>query len=77
MIALLKTRLPAIPTWDVHDWLVSWPALALACGLPQRGPMECHAFLVLRSFANAGKRQALHPLRPSSSSVSGVPCAPV
>jgi hypothetical protein len=76
MIALLKTRLPAIPTWDVHDWLVSWLALArpVAC---HRGPMERHAFLVLRSFANAGKRQALHPLRPSSCSVSGVPCAPV
>jgi hypothetical protein len=26
MIALLKTRLPAILTWDVHDWLVSWLA---------------------------------------------------
>ena len=36
MIALLKTRLPAIPTWDVHDFLVSWLALALACGLPQK-----------------------------------------
>ena len=36
LIALLKTRLPALPTWDVHEWLVSWPALALACGLPQR-----------------------------------------
>ena len=36
LIALLKTLLPALPTWDVHDWLVSWPALAFACGLPQR-----------------------------------------
>jgi hypothetical protein len=34
LIALLKTRLPSLPTWDVHDWLESWPALALACGLP-------------------------------------------
>jgi Transposase DDE domain len=34
LIALLKTRLPALPTWDMHDWLVSWAALALACGLP-------------------------------------------
>ena len=33
LIALLKTRLPALPTWDMHDWLKSWPALALACGL--------------------------------------------
>jgi hypothetical protein len=23
-----------VPTWDMHDWLVAWPALALACGLP-------------------------------------------
>src|SRR2546426_6921893 len=30
LIALLKTRLPTVPTWDVHDW----PAPALACGLP-------------------------------------------
>ena len=36
LIALLKTRLPALPAWDVHDWLESWPALALAYGLPQR-----------------------------------------
>src|SRR5947209_3449959 len=34
LIALLKTRLPTLPTWDRHDWLESWPALALACGLP-------------------------------------------
>ena len=35
MIALLKT-LWRLSYQDVHDWLVSWPALALACGLPQR-----------------------------------------
>jgi hypothetical protein len=23
-----------LPTWDTRDWLRSWPALALACGLP-------------------------------------------
>lgn len=23
-----------LPTWDMRDWLCSWPALALACGLP-------------------------------------------
>jgi Transposase DDE domain len=34
LIALLKMRLPTFPTWDVHDWLLSWPALACACGLP-------------------------------------------
>ena len=35
LIALLKT-LWRLSYQDVHDWLVSWPALALACGLPQR-----------------------------------------
>ena len=34
LIALLKT-LWRLSYQDVHDWLVSWPALALACGLPQ------------------------------------------
>src|SRR5271157_2800310 len=32
---LLKT-LWRLSYQDVHDWLVSWPALALACGLPLR-----------------------------------------
>src|SRR5947209_6525155 len=35
LIALLKT-LWRLSYQDMHDWLVSWPALALACGLPQR-----------------------------------------
>ena len=33
LIALLKT-LWRLSYQDVHDWLTSWPALALACGLP-------------------------------------------
>ena len=33
LIALLKT-LWRLSYQDVHDWLLSWPALALACGLP-------------------------------------------
>jgi hypothetical protein len=33
LIALLRTRLPALPTWDMCDWLYAWPALAPACGL--------------------------------------------
>jgi hypothetical protein len=33
LIALLRT-LWRLSYQDVHDWLVSWPALALACGLP-------------------------------------------
>jgi hypothetical protein len=24
----------ALPTWDMHNWLVAWPALAVASGLP-------------------------------------------
>src|SRR5215472_17286020 len=32
LIALLKT-LWRLSYQDVHDWLTSWPALALACGL--------------------------------------------
>src|ERR1700732_1475882 len=33
LIALLKT-LWRLTYQDVHEWLASWPALALACGLP-------------------------------------------
>jgi len=33
LIALLRT-LWRLSYQDMHDWLVSWPALALACGLP-------------------------------------------
>jgi Transposase DDE domain len=33
LIALLRT-LWRLSLQDRHDWLVSWPALALACGLP-------------------------------------------
>ncbi len=33
LIALLRT-LWRLSLRDMHDWLVSWPALALACGLP-------------------------------------------
>src|SRR5881227_1424843 len=34
LVALLKT-LWRLSYQDVHDWLETWPALALACGLPQ------------------------------------------
>jgi hypothetical protein len=33
LLALLRT-LWRLSYQDVHDWLVAWPALALACGLP-------------------------------------------
>jgi len=33
LLALLRT-LWRLSYQDVHDWLVDWPALALACGLP-------------------------------------------
>ncbi len=33
IIALLRT-LWRLSYQDMHDWLVAWPALALACGLP-------------------------------------------
>jgi hypothetical protein len=33
LISLLRTLWP-LSYQDMHDWLKSWPALALACGLP-------------------------------------------
>jgi hypothetical protein len=33
LIALVRT-LWRLSYQDMHDWLVAWPALALACGLP-------------------------------------------
>src|SRR6266849_13376 len=34
LLALLRT-LWRLSYQDMHDWLADWPALALACGLPQ------------------------------------------
>src|SRR6516162_5764182 len=34
LLALLRT-LWQLSYQDLYDWLVSWPALALACGLPR------------------------------------------
>ena len=34
LLALLRT-LWRLSYQDLHDWLVAWPALALACGLPR------------------------------------------
>jgi transposase len=36
LLALLRT-LWRLSYQEVHDWLCAWPALARACGLPQRG----------------------------------------
>src|SRR5262249_12611134 len=72
LIALLKT-LWRLSSQDVHAWLESWPALALACGLPLRAD----GTPALLNCANAGKQQELLPLKRSSCSRSGVPCAAV
>jgi hypothetical protein len=37
LLALLRT-LWRLSYQDLHDWLVDWPALALACGLPRDTP---------------------------------------
>jgi hypothetical protein len=36
LLALLRT-LWRLSYQDLHDWLVAWPTLALACGLPRDG----------------------------------------
>jgi hypothetical protein len=36
LLTLLRT-LWHLSFQDLHDWLISWPALALACGLPRDG----------------------------------------
>lgn len=51
LIALLRT-LWRLSYQDMHDWLVDWPALALACGLP-RGP---HGHVRVPSPAQQCKR---------------------
>src|SRR5438067_7777047 len=40
LIALLRT-LWRLSYQDMHDWLRSWPALALACGLPLKEGKLC------------------------------------
>src|SRR5438270_13070439 len=40
LIGLLRT-LWRLSYQDMHDWLVSWPALALACGLPMKEGQLC------------------------------------
>src|SRR5438067_6927847 len=64
LIALLKT-LWRLSYQDVHEWLESWPALALAlaCRSTLLAPRVSPA---LPNCANAGKPQERLPLRPSS-----------
>jgi hypothetical protein len=78
LIALLKTRLPALLS-PIKTCMTGWEA-----GLPwrwpvacRREPMECHAFPVLPNCVSEGLQQERHPLKPSSSSPSGGPCASV
>src|SRR3989440_6671819 len=40
LIGLLRT-LWRLSSQDMHDWLTSWPALALACGLPLKEGQLC------------------------------------
>lgn len=40
LISLLRT-LWRLSYQDMHDWLESWPALALACGLPWKDEKPC------------------------------------
>src|SRR5438309_990041 len=55
---------------DMRDWLRSWPALALACGLRAFAKMDIPAFPALHSNASAGNKQEPHCRKLSSSSAS-------
>src|SRR5438270_10287779 len=58
LLALLRT-LWRLSYQDMHDWLLAWPALALACGLPL-GRDGDHAFPVPPNSASAVRLPA-HP----------------
>jgi len=53
LIALLRT-LWRLSYQDMHDWLVSWPALAVACGLP----LDAHGVVRVPSASQMWKRAA-------------------
>jgi hypothetical protein len=53
LISLLRT-LWRLSYRDVHDWLKSWPALALACGLPLKEGQPC----IPSSSQHCKRRQA-------------------
>jgi hypothetical protein len=69
LLALLRT-LWRLSYQDMSDWLLAWPALALACGLRALAKMVVHGFLVRHSSANAGNRQPPHCQRRSLCSAS-------
>src|SRR5690349_42282 len=58
LIALLRT-LWRLSYQDMHDWLRSWPALALACGLP----LDAHGPPRIPSVSQQWKRSRLPVLR--------------
>jgi hypothetical protein len=51
LLALLRT-LWRLSYQDLHDWLVAWPALALACGLPP----DAHGHLWVPSASQQSRR---------------------
>ncbi len=53
LLALLRT-LWRLSYQDLHDWLVAWPALALACGLPT----DAHGHLWVPSASQQSRRRA-------------------
>jgi len=71
LLALLRT-LWSLSYQDLHDWLVSWPALALACGLPldaqgqPRVPSPSHQWK-RAARERSSRRGAAHRGRPPSS----------
>ena len=54
LIALLRI-LWRLSYQDMHDWLVAWPALALACGLP----VGCDGHLRIPSASQQWKRACM------------------
>ncbi len=69
LIALLRT-LWRLGYQEMHDWLVAWPALALACGLPT----DPHGQVRVPSPAQMCKRAARSGAPPARCSLSW-PCA--
>lgn len=71
LIGLLRT-LWRLSYQDMHDWLMSWPALALACGLPvnkegqPRIPSKSQQCTGAPAAWRSCARVALHPDSPPS-----------